>query len=118
MSQSKPQEGRFAKIVTELDLEIVVVGHGDQKIPNPKSQIPNKFPIPNFENRILLTKLEFITCDLFGVWSLGFGIFIRWVMGKRAGEAVPVRQEQVAGLVDLGRVRAGQRHLVERIRAG
>jgi hypothetical protein len=54
------------------------------KIPNSKSQIPNKFQAPNpkGEQRCRLEQrevgrrdLEFGIWSLFGIWDLGFGIF-------------------------------------------
>jgi hypothetical protein len=54
------------------------------KIPNSKSQIPNKHQIPNSNGNKRLARaagpaewplyLEFGAWNLFGIWDLGFGI--------------------------------------------
>jgi len=48
------------------------------EIPNPKSQIPNKLPIPKTKpNRgRSIWNLEFEIWNLFGIWDLGFGVFL------------------------------------------
>jgi len=97
MSQSKPQESRITKSVTELILEIVIVGHGDQKIPNSKLQTSNKSQVSNSNFVSRIPSSEFGIWNLFGIWDLGFGIFIRLALRKRAGEGFRVRPEQVAG---------------------
>ena|SRR6266704_5975197 len=102
MSQGEAKERRVAESVTELDLEIVIVRHGDQKAPNPKLQTPNKSQIPSSEriHRLEATSFGVGVWSFSGALSLEFGAFIRWVLGKRAGEAVLFRQEQVAGQMD------------------
>jgi hypothetical protein len=99
MSQSEPKESRVAESVTELDLEIVVVGHGCQKAPNTKLQAPENLQRP-ISNEIAVkswTRLELGIWDLFGAWDLGFGAFIRLVLRKR-GEEIRARLEGVVGL--------------------
>src|SRR6266850_3914830 len=60
VSHGEPQQSGLAKGVTELDLEVVVVGHGDQKAPNPKLQAPNKSQIPGSKRvgRLAASSLE------------------------------------------------------------
>jgi hypothetical protein len=119
MGQSEPKESRVAESVTELDLEIVIVGHGDQKAPNSKLQAPEKLQTPNCKNGVFEPReLELGVWCLFGAWSLVLGAFIRWALRKQTREVFRARSEQVALPVDSGRVRAAQRRLVGLTRVG
>jgi hypothetical protein len=100
VGQSEPQQRQVVKCVTKLILEIVVIGHGAQKIPNSNSKTPKKSQIPTSESGSLFTQLTFGSWDLFGIWSLGFGIFIRFVLRKRAGLRIPIRLVLLAPSVD------------------
>jgi hypothetical protein len=51
----------------------------ERKIPNAKSQNPNKFQIPIAKarnRRLLVLKLEFEYWGLSGIWDLEFGCFL------------------------------------------
>jgi cytochrome c oxidase subunit II len=56
------------------------------KIPNSKTQIPNKSQTSNSnETRRSITRhLEFGAWSLFGIWSLGFGIFLPGCSGNQS----------------------------------
>jgi hypothetical protein len=100
MRQREPKESRVVEIVTDLDLEIVVVGHGDQKAPNSRLQPPEKLQNSIFNvGTILIRKLERGVWNLFGAWCLVLGTFIRLVLRRRA-EEIRVRLERDAEPAD------------------
>jgi hypothetical protein len=71
MSQRQPKEHRIAKSVSKLDLEIVIVGHGDQKAPNSKLQAPEKLQNSKFKvGTVLIRNLELGVWNLFGACTL------------------------------------------------
>ena len=70
MRQCEPKESKVVEIVTEMDLEIVVFGHGDQKVPNSRLQAPEKLQNSKFKvGAILIRKLELGVWNLFGAFS-------------------------------------------------